>query len=162
MQPDAADKIGVLQFGQQARQVRRIILAIAIERSKDGRGGGLNAGPDGRALPEILAMPEAAHVGVCLLGLLNAGRRLVLAGVIHKNQFVLVRQTAHDRVYFLTQRENVLFFVVNRNKDSNIGRHGSAMAKYFTDDKTEIASSVSCGRGREISGLVRGGLAVSP
>ena len=117
MHPAAGNEIGMLEFAQQHRQIRRIILSIAIERGDDGACGVLKAGPKRGALTAVFRVAQTPDARIEPMRFLDPVPRAVGAGIIDEDQFEWSRYIVQSPGDLAGQREDAVLFIENGNDD---------------------------------------------
>lgn len=117
--PAGTNIVALFNPGQQLRQIRRIVLQIAIHRNNDIARSKIETGHHGGGLSEIA--PEMHDLDMIVLrrDLVEQSRAAVLAAIIDQNQFPRAAKSRADRGNFFDQRADGLLFVVDGNRDRN-------------------------------------------
>ena len=98
-------------------------MKVSVQRHADVAPRGIQARLHGRSLPEVA--PERQHADVCTPGppfLVGSLDRRIAASVVDEDQLPRPARFGESGVYRLDQRRNVVFFVVERDDDGNVGK----------------------------------------
>src|SRR5262249_14869916 len=84
---------GVVGEGEQEVQVGQVKLAIRIGEGNPVKTGRLEPGAQGGAIPAVFGVPQQAYVWARLSRLLDLRGGIVLAAVVHDQDFVTAAET---------------------------------------------------------------------
>lgn len=139
----ATDKISLVEHGQHARQLGRVILKIAVQGADERSLRPRNAGPDGRALTPIADVPETGHRGIALLMLLNGIPSAVGGGIIDQDQLPGPRFRCKRITHLRDQGGDILDLVKYGNDDDYLRNHGPRLTRSVPQEPVAIGRGVA-------------------
>ena len=108
---------------QQSRNVRGIILQIAIERDDEAPSGVGEPCRECGGLTEVAREPDDANAGVARIDLDQPLKGAISAPIVHQNDFVRDGKCPHHTGQFLMERDDVGLLVPKRDDDRDFGEH---------------------------------------
>ena len=118
---DAGDHVGVLERGEQQRQVGRVVLQVGVQRDDDVAAGARQARGQRRALPGVALERQRAHARVARLLGQHELARAVGAAVVHDHHLPRAAGRIERRAQLGEERRQALDFVVGRHDGGERG-----------------------------------------
>ncbi len=113
--PSAHQVVALGEFGQQARDVGRIVLAVAVDCDHHVAGGLMQSADERRGLSRVAREPEYPDVRVASLDRAQDVDAAVGRAVVDEQHLVRHGGRAEHAREFLVQRSQVVPLVVERN-----------------------------------------------
>jgi len=102
---------------EQARDLGRVVLKVAVHEDDDVPARGFQAGCQGGGLPEVAAELDDDDLGMALAELLQQGEAAVLAAVVNVNDLVRPPERDQHTLELPVELGNALDLVVDGNDD---------------------------------------------
>ena len=112
--PAAYQVVALLNSLQEFRNLRGIVLQVAVHGDNHFAAREVEPGLERRRLPEIPPQPHHIHPPVVLENIFEHFVGFVAAAVVHKNNFIGFAQPVHHFRQPHVQRGNVFLFVEER------------------------------------------------
>ena len=133
--PAADHVVSLFELGQEARNLGRVVLKIAVEREDQVAPGGLERGREGRRLAEVAPKPDRPHSRIAPGQCGQDGPRTVATAIIDENEFDWPsRAVGEHGIELAVQRGQAFFFIVDRDDDADHGQSGPVCRGGLTSD----------------------------
>ena len=107
---------------QEARDLGRVVLEVAVEREDQVAPSGLEAGREGGRLAEVAAEPDRARPRIAPGQLGQDPPRAVAAAIVDENELDRPPRAAGEhRVQLAVERGQALLLVMNRDDNADHG-----------------------------------------
>ncbi len=121
--------IALAQLGEQERNIRRIVLQIAVHGDDDVARGPVDARLQRCRLAEVAAQADDLNERIAPRQLLELHKGTIAAAVVHENDFVLKAQRIEDSAQPLMQPGDVVPLVLDRNHHRKFHKSPRALAR---------------------------------
>lgn len=109
--------VALVELGQQAGDVGRIVLQVGVQRHDHVVARGVDAGGHRRGLAEVAAEADQAEMRIGRAGGLEVVPGAVARAVVHEDDLVGAADARNGRVELLRQGGDVRLFVEDGNDD---------------------------------------------
>src|SRR5204863_8075805 len=111
------DVIAFAHFCDERRNLRWIVLQIAVHRDDDFALRSIEAGLEAGSLPEVPSQTNGSYARIAIADFGKNLESAVAASIIDKDDFISAAQLGHGRDDSRIQRPHVGLFVKQRNND---------------------------------------------
>src|SRR5262245_52139151 len=119
---DAVREVGVLERGEELREVRGIVLEVGVEGRHELAPSRLEACRERRGLAAVLGEAQHAHAVISLRERAQHGGAVVTAPVVHVHELDATRKARERRVELAVERLQVVPLVEDRDDHREAGR----------------------------------------
>ena len=119
----AGDEVEALvELGEQARDLGRVVLEVAVDRDDDVALGLREPGRERGRLAEVAPQPDDAHVVVRVVEARQRGERAVRRAVVDEDRLPRLAERLERRVQLVVEQRDAPLLVVDGDDD---GDHGA-------------------------------------